>query len=158
MRESGRSGPDEGCTRDWLLTSAPDVARFRPRGTLRSLARQYFLYARGDGKADLWKKRHAIRYATYLGAAALIADGRRHWLPWLLLALGAFAYTRRPYQRLLASAHALPPTQLALAVALVPTIRLVGDVAKMLGYPVGVRWRLNTPAESRSTKPRVPTR
>ena len=27
-------------------------------------------YARGDGKADLWRERHAVRYATYLGAAA----------------------------------------------------------------------------------------
>jgi hypothetical protein len=27
-------------------------------------------------------------------------------------------------------------------VALVPIIRLTGDVAKMIGYPVGVWWRL----------------
>jgi len=25
---------------------------------------------------------------------------------------------------------------------LIPVIRVVGDVAKMLGYPVGWRWRL----------------
>jgi len=26
----------------------------------------------------------------------------------------------------------------------VPVIRVVGDVAKMMGYPVGVRWRLTS--------------
>jgi glycosyltransferase involved in cell wall biosynthesis len=39
---------------------------FRPRSNLRIYARQYYLYARGDGKANLWPKRHAIRYVTYL--------------------------------------------------------------------------------------------
>ncbi len=42
------------------------VAWFRPRGTLRAFYKQYYQYARGDGKADLWRKRHAIRYLTYL--------------------------------------------------------------------------------------------
>ena len=48
---------------------APDaVAHFRPRGSLAAFFKQYYRYARGDGKADLWRKRHAIRYATYLVA------------------------------------------------------------------------------------------
>ena len=45
---------------------------FRPRPSLNAFYRQYYRYARGDGKADLWRKRHAIRYATYLIAAPLI--------------------------------------------------------------------------------------
>ncbi|MEJ2651529.1 MAG: glycosyltransferase, partial [Gammaproteobacteria bacterium] len=49
--------------------AARAVAHFRPRSSLRSFFKQYYLYARGDGKADLWRKRHAIRYLTYLVAA-----------------------------------------------------------------------------------------
>ena len=30
-----------------------------------SFSRQYYFYARGDGKANLWFKRHLIRYLTY---------------------------------------------------------------------------------------------
>ena len=46
---------------------APEaIAHFRPRGSLKSFFRQYYLYARGDGKANLWLKRHLIRYGTYL--------------------------------------------------------------------------------------------
>src|SRR5690606_1051627 len=44
------------------------VAYFRPRSSLRAFYRQYLAYARGDGKANLWPKRHAIRYATYIVA------------------------------------------------------------------------------------------
>jgi hypothetical protein len=111
------------------------VAHFRPRASLRGFFRQYYLYARGDGKADLWRRRHAIRYAIYAAALALLLSRTR--LGWLLL-IGVAAYTRRPYQRL----PRLQPVETLVALALVPVLRGVGDVAKMLGYPVGVLWRL----------------
>ena len=63
-------------------------------------------------------------------------------LGWLALALGVLAYTRRPYQRLWPHLRDLSLRERALAVALVPVIRATGDVAKMLGYPSGVSWRL----------------
>jgi glycosyltransferase involved in cell wall biosynthesis len=117
---------------------APEaIALFRPRDSLPAFFRQYYLYARGDGKADLWRLRHAIRYATYVIALLLLF--RPSSARWLLLA-GLAAYTRRPYQRL--ALRGLPSTHMLVALALVPVIRLVGDVAKMLGYPVGVWWRL----------------
>jgi glycosyltransferase involved in cell wall biosynthesis len=114
------------------------IAWFRPRGTLAAFFRQYYLYARGDGKAGLWAKRHLIRYATYFVAAVLLS--RRG--PMSLLLLGGLVYTYRPYVRLVPQLTALTPKEALYALALVPAIRLVGDVAKMLGYPVGVRWRL----------------
>jgi glycosyltransferase involved in cell wall biosynthesis len=113
------------------------VAHFRPRTSPRAFFRQYYLYARGDGKADLWRVRHLIRYLTYLIASSLLL--KRSRLAWLLLP-GAIAYTRRPFQRL--DLRGLSPLEASLAMALVPVNRLVGDVAKMLGYPVGVLWRL----------------
>jgi glycosyltransferase involved in cell wall biosynthesis len=122
---------------------APEaVVWFRPRGSLDGFFRQYFRYARGDGKADLWRARHAIRYAAYATALAVVA--RRSRLGWAVLMLGVVAYTRRPYQRLVPRLHNLSTSQALYAVALVPLIRFVGDVAKMLGYPVGVAWRIRT--------------
>jgi glycosyltransferase involved in cell wall biosynthesis len=118
------------------------LAYFRPRGSLRAFFVQYYRYARGDGKADLWRTRHAIRYATYLAAAALGALGLGRRWPWGLLALGGAAYCATPYRRLRPWLHGLRPPAVAQAVALVPLLRLVGDVAKMIGYPVGVLWRL----------------
>ena len=129
---------------------APDaLVLFRPRGSLRAFARQYFLYARGDGVANLWPRRHAIRYVTYIAAAALLLGARRR--PWLLALalLGGLAYSRAPLRRLHARAPALSGRELLAAAALIPAIRLVGDLAKMLGYPAGV-WRRWRSAELRS--------
>ncbi len=118
------------------------IAWFRPRPTLGSFFRQYFLYARGDGKADLWRARHAVRYATYAGVPLLVGLAGHRWWSWALLAVGAAAYTRRPYQRLAPGLASMSLGETLRAVVLVPWIRLVGDVAKMAGYPAGVVWRL----------------
>lgn len=120
---------------------------FRPRGSLRAFFKQYYHYARGDGKADLWRKRHAIRYATYLLAAPTIALAglKLHRLAWLLFLPGALVYLRQPYRRLPVMMRRLPSAGASnwlQAIALVPVIRVVGDVAKMIGYPVGWLWRL----------------
>ncbi len=128
------------------------VALFRPRGSLAAFYRQYYRYARGDGKAGLWRKRHAIRYATYLAAPLLAAGARRR--PWLgaLLLGGAAAYCATPYRRLRPWLGGLTPGQHLQAVAWVPVIRAVGDVAKMLGYPVGVWWRLGRGAQATASR------
>ena len=124
---------------------APEaIVYFRPRGSLRAFFRQYYFYARGDGKANLWPRRHLIRYATYLVGAPGIALLSAQASPWFLLlyVLGGIAYTRTPYRRLWPKMRAMPFREKVKAVALVPIIRVVGDVAKMIGYPVGIIWRL----------------
>jgi glycosyltransferase involved in cell wall biosynthesis len=123
---------------------APEaVVHFRPRGSLKAFFRQYYLYARGDGKADLWRGRHAIRYLTYLVAAPLLVTLALIHSPWWWLALlaGMAAYTATPYRRLWPMLASYGPLDRLRAVALVPIIRVMGDVAKMIGYPVGVAWR-----------------
>jgi glycosyltransferase involved in cell wall biosynthesis len=127
---------DAGCA---FAFEPAAIARFRPRGSLRAFFVQYFRYARGDGKADLWRRRHAIRYATYAATPFLLRTG---WLGQLLVLIGALAYMRRPIARLAPVMGNRSMSDRARAVMLVPVIRLVGDVAKMLGYPVGVWWRL----------------
>jgi glycosyltransferase involved in cell wall biosynthesis len=130
------------------------VAHFRPRSSAGAFYRQYYRYARGDGKADLWRKRHAIRYATYLGLpiGALLARRR----PWLLapMALVMAGYVRRPYRRLGPILPSLSWQDRAMALAWVPAIRLIGDLAKMLGYPVGWWWRLRHISEIPAGHPR----
>lgn len=124
------------------IVVAPEaIAQFRPRGTLRSFWHQYFRYARGDGKAGLFARRHAIRYVMYatLGPALLLA--RRHPTLWTLLIAAGAGYVRRPYVRLLPWLDTLTTTERTAAIAYVPIIRIVGDLAKMAGYPVGLVWR-----------------
>jgi glycosyltransferase involved in cell wall biosynthesis len=122
------------------------VAYFRPRTTLRSFWTQYYRYARGDGKADLWRKRHAVRYGVYLVALpALLGHAGfglfARWLGWLGLVAGVLLYCRRPWLRLAVLGRKLSPAAWWQAALLVPLIRLVGDLAKMVGYPVGLWWR-----------------
>lgn len=123
--------------------AAGAVAYYRPRGDLRAFSRQYYLYARGDGKANLWPKRHAIRYLTYLAALPLLGRliWKGKWTGWLLLLLGGGIYCRRPAERLWAATHGRSAACRAGMFALIPVIRLVGDLAKMAGYPAGVLWR-----------------
>ena len=78
------------------------VAYFRPRSSLRAFFRQYYRYARGDGKAHLFTRRHLIRYGTYLVGLPLIFRliWRGKWPGWLLLLSGVGAYCQRPAERL----------------------------------------------------------
>jgi glycosyltransferase involved in cell wall biosynthesis len=116
---------------------------FRPRGNLRSFFRQYYRYARGDGKADLWRLRHLIRYLTYLVAIPCIGllglwRDRRWWLLYGGALPGMFL---TPWRRLIPLSHGYRVRDRLKAALWVPVIRIVGDVAKMVGYPVGLWWR-----------------
>ncbi|MFH1486103.1 MAG: glycosyltransferase [Chloroflexota bacterium] len=114
---------------------------FRPRPTLGAFFRQYYRYARGDGKADLWLHRHLIRYASYLAGLALLAGGLTAWQFWLLLLAGVAVHLYRPYRRLLHQIKGLSPREILKAALYVPVVGVAGDLAKMVGYPVGVWWR-----------------
>lgn len=128
-----------GCVFAWAPGA---VALFRPRSSLRSFWQQYYRYARGDGKAGLWPKRHAVRYASYAGGLALLLASRKRPLFLLPILVAAALHVKRPYERLMPWLEGLGPLQKTEAIAWVPIIRLVGDLAKMAGYPVGVLWRL----------------
>lgn len=120
------------------------VAHFRPRPTLPAFFRQYFLYARGDGLAGLWTRRHLIRYVTYLLALPLLllAGAALHPLWWIALLLAGLAYLARPLQRLWQSRTGI---NRILALPLLPLIRATGDLAKMTGWPVGLWQRRRNP-------------
>lgn len=137
------------------VTFVPDaVVDFRPRGSLRSFYKQYYLYARGDGKADLWRKRHTARYLTYLVALPVVflLGLLVHPLLWLLVLPGGYVYLRQPYRRLDKLVNSRQQNtnkgyiqfDMLYLVVMVLVIRVVGDVAKMVGYPVGWMWRLRS--------------
>jgi glycosyltransferase involved in cell wall biosynthesis len=121
----------------------PDaLVAYRPRPSVAAFFRQYYRYARGDGKANLWPCRHAIRYATYTLAPLATVLGFWYKRLWLAMALAAGLYLYRPYRRLWRRRSEASWGDVPLIIAAVPALRLVGDVAKLLGYPAGLQWRL----------------
>jgi len=116
---------------------------FRPRPSLRAFFAQYYRYARGDGKADLWRLRHVIRYLTYLVALPLIVVagiiGSAWWWSLALIAIPGMFWV--PWRRLSRLWGDMNDFQRAKAALWVPVIRVTGDLAKMMGYPVGLWWR-----------------
>jgi glycosyltransferase involved in cell wall biosynthesis len=118
------------------------VVEFHVRPNVRAFALQYVRYARGDGKAGLFARRHLIRYATYAGLMLVLLMRRR---PVLLVSTGVagIAYIRRSLLRLWnrdRKSHR-PAVDTLVVVPLVVWLKLVGDLAKMIGYPTGLWWR-----------------
>lgn len=121
------------------IVFAPDaVVAWFGRPNLVAFSKQYFRYARGDGKAGLFRRRHMLRYGAY--AFAVIA-----WLvsPWLLAvgAVGFAGYVSGSWRRVWARRTMFPRAQVVMALAATPVVVIVGDVSKMVGYPAGVAWR-----------------
>jgi glycosyltransferase involved in cell wall biosynthesis len=112
------------------------------RPDLRSFARQYFNYARGDGHADLWLKRHLARYAAYaLGGCMLWR--RPKALGASALLLGWIGYQSKFLRRLTRIPPSPKRSEQLRGFAYAPLVVTTGDVAKMIGYAVGSWERLN---------------
>lgn len=124
------------------FTFAPNaIVAWMGRPSLAEFAKQYYRYARGDGKAGLFRRRHLLRYGAYLYAAvAVVASG---WFV-VLGAIGFVGYLAKPWRRVWARRQMLPGPQLAGALAAAPVVVVVGDVSKMAGYPAGRAWRRQT--------------
>ncbi len=116
---------------------------FQPRSTVRGYLRQYYTYARGDGVGRLFWRRHAVRYAFYGYMLAVTLLALRYRLAWLLLLPPWALHLRKPLRRVWLESAERPVGQRMMALALVPVIRLLGDGAKMVGYPIGIWLRLS---------------
>lgn len=110
------------------------------RPSLRAFAKQYYRYARGDGKAGLWRKRHLIRYSAYAGGAVLVAAGFA-WPWWWVGLLGGFGAYMSKFWGRVARRRSEFGAGAGRALLMVPVVVIIGDVAKMIGYPIGLRWR-----------------
>lgn len=119
------------------------VAYWRPRPTIARFFKQYFLYARGDGHARLWWRRHLIRYLAYLNGLLILSMVLSGSVMWLLPCLiGAAGYMSKFYNRFLVHFPDETNQILVKSFSLIPFLVLVGDAAKMTGYPWGNMERL----------------
>ncbi len=117
------------------------VVAFRVRPDPRAYALQYFRYARGDGKAGLFARRHALRFLTYGGL--LIVLLRRRPLELGATGLLGAAYVAPLVRRLWRRdrRQRVPLVETLADAPLVVALRALGDIAKMAGYPIGLYWR-----------------
>jgi glycosyltransferase involved in cell wall biosynthesis len=115
------------------------VVLWRLRPTLRATLRQYFRYAEGDGRAGMHPRRHALRFGTYAGG--LLIGGAAVRRPALLLGPATFGVFRMlpAYRR---AWRRLDPVEAQIAVAALPFLELLVDLAKMSGYVSGRRSRV----------------
>jgi hypothetical protein len=79
------------------------------------------------------------------------SDRRLGVLPGTLLLAGAIGYLRRPVLRLAITATS--PGDFMRCAPLLPLVRVVGDVAKMVGYPVGLWWRYSRGLPTHDRRP-----
>lgn len=134
---------------------APEaLVDFQPRASLRAFWRQYYQYARGDGKAGLWPGQHLARYAAFLSGPALLLSGLlfRSWLLAILALISCAGVVAlrswTPYRRLTRMWGGLGAVQKLRAALWIPIIRITGDVAKTVGYPAGLWWRWRHKAQT----------
>lgn len=127
---------------------APDaIVAWFPAPTPRAFFRQWKRYARGDGHALLFGRRHAARYAAYMTGAGLLALGQARAWPKILLAVGGAVYLRKFAWRLWGRRPFDSTLGMLAATLVMPVIVVTGDIAKMIGYPLGrwERWRVGGP-------------
>jgi glycosyltransferase involved in cell wall biosynthesis len=116
------------------LVVAPDaVVRWRPRGSLREIYRQYRNYGRGDALARIDRQNELVTFGIYAAGAALAALfvlGSR--TAGAFLGAGAAGYLAL---FVLAARRSLGAD---VALAWIPPLRLVVDVGKMHGFLEGL--------------------
>lgn len=114
---------------------APDaLVRWRLRPDLRSTLRQYFRYGEGDGRAGMYPRRHALRFGTYAGATVLFAIASRRPALFAAVPVAVGARMAPAYRR---AFKRLDPAEAAMALAALPALELLIDLAKMAGYVSG---------------------
>jgi glycosyltransferase involved in cell wall biosynthesis len=129
--------------RGYRFTFVPTAAvLLRPRSSLGAYVRQYYAYSRGDGVGRLMARRHAARYAYYAGLMSIGSLARGRSGLWALVAALVAVHLQAPLRRAWRRSRGLPASERLIVGLLVPVIRFVGDMAKMIGYPVGVARRL----------------
>ncbi len=109
---------------------------WRMRPDLRSLLRQYFLYARGDGESGMYAHRHLLRFATY-GWLALCATSRRGRSLSGPTAAAALLYAGRRWMRIPSYMQGRSAREMAAAAVLIAPLMAAIDGAKMAGYLAG---------------------
>lgn len=120
------------------------ISYWKPREKVSAFFRQYFLYARGDGHAKLWFTRHIIRYTSYITGFLFIYLSFTVSGLWLLPFFAAqFGYLSKFFYRYMGHFPNEPEFLVTAAFPYISLLVVLGDVAKMAGYPVGVYERIS---------------
>lgn len=116
---------------------APDaIVSWRLRPDLPSTLRQYYRYAEGDGQANMYPRRHALRFGTYIGGIAFAGVAVSHKRVLLALPAAVGLYRMLPaYKR---AWRRLSPNEVAIAAFALPVCEMLVDGAKMAGYLAGL--------------------
>lgn len=111
---------------------------WRMRENLPSLLKQYFLYARGDGRSGMYPQRHLLRFATYGWLVLCVSLGDRARLRGPTLAAAAL-YAGRRWARIPFYMKERSMGGKLAAVPCLPLLMSAIDGAKMAGYLAGRR-------------------
>lgn len=106
------------------------VVYWKVRPNLRSLCKQYYLYARGDGEAGVFFKRYlSLLLKKYTAGWLLLGAGFKYRFLWVLLAGGIILFVLRTLVRF--------PKRPFRALMLVPLI----EISQICGWTAGVRFK-----------------
>lgn len=112
---------------------------WRPRTTLTKYFKQLFGYTRSDGHGKLWFSRQMIRYFVYLLSLVLLYFTIKFSSIFLLILLvGAFVYVKKFWLRWIDFSKTLSLIKIIFGFVVLPFVVMLGDIAKMCGWPVGV--------------------
>lgn len=79
--------------KDCKFAFAPDaVVYWRVRSNSKDVFKQYYLYAKGDGRAGIFVRKYLKHNLIYLLGFTLLLLGFYHWLFWELLISGVVLY------------------------------------------------------------------
>lgn len=106
------------------------VVYWKVRPNLRSLLKQYYLYARGDGEAGIFFKRYlSLLLKKYAAGLLLLGAGFEYRFLWVLLAGGIILFVCRSFRRF--------PKSPVKALMLVPLI----EISQICGWITGIRFK-----------------
>lgn len=109
---------------------------WRMRQNLSYLLKQYFLYARGDGESGMYPERHILRFITY-GCMAYSLSSRNRKYFMLPTFMAAALYAGKRWARVPLYMAPRPIWEKLAALASVPPLMMIIDMAKMAGYLSG---------------------
>jgi cellulose synthase/poly-beta-1,6-N-acetylglucosamine synthase-like glycosyltransferase len=124
---------------------APDaIVRWNARDSLHAFSKQYYRYARGDGKAGLWVRRHLARYSFYFVwlLALTFWNSLAGYCLIFIASMASVYYLQKFYRRLISRRSSQNLKGFITSLLLAPFVVAIGDISKMAGYPVGLVWRL----------------
>jgi glycosyltransferase involved in cell wall biosynthesis len=119
----------------------PDaVVKWEVRPNLKKTFKQYYLYAKGDGQANLFSQAYLCNLRTTVIGILMFLLGFIFFLVWILLGILAFKHYLKP------TVEVYKTTRILKSVSLVPVVSTVIDLAKITGYLVGTAQRTLNPS------------